>query len=73
MLVVTIRLKDLLHLDFLKEIRQTNSIPTLMLTAMSSPEDRLDGLEYGADDYMTKPFEPRELLLRIQNILKRKR
>ena len=38
---------------------------------MSSPEDRLDGLEYGADDYMTKPFEPRELLLRIQNVLKR--
>ena len=58
-------------LEFLKEIRQTNSIPTLMLTAMSSPEDRLDGLEYGADDYMTKPFEPRELLLRIQNVLKR--
>jgi two-component system, OmpR family, phosphate regulon response regulator OmpR len=42
-----------------------------MLTAMSSPENRLDGLEIGADDYMTKPFEPRELLLRIQNILKR--
>ena len=58
-------------LDFLKEIRQTNSIPSLMLTAMSNPEDRLDGLEYGADDYMTKPFEPRELLLRIQNVLKR--
>ena len=54
-----------------KEIRQKSSIPTLMLTAMSNPEDRLDGLEYGADDYMTKPFEPRELLLRIQNILKR--
>ena len=58
-------------LEFLKEIRQTNSIPTLMLTAMSNPEDRLGGLEFGADDYMTKPFEPRELLLRIQNILKR--
>ena len=42
-----------------------------MLTAMSNPEDRLDGLEIGADDYMTKPFEPRELLLRVQNILKR--
>ena len=57
-------------LDFLKETRQTNLIPALMLTAMSDPEDRLDGLEFGADDYMTKPFEPRELLLRIQNILK---
>ena len=41
-----------------------------MLTAMSSPEDRLDGLEYGADDYMTKPFEPRELLLEFKIFLK---
>ena len=65
------KIMESLVLDFLREIRQTNSIPSLMLTAMSNPEDRLDGLEYGADDYMTKPFEPRELLLRIQNILKR--
>jgi two-component system phosphate regulon response regulator OmpR len=71
LLVIDIMMPGQNGLDFLKEIRLTNSIPTLMLTAMSSPEDRLDGLEYGADDYMTKPFEPRELLLRIQNILKR--
>ncbi len=71
LLVIDIMMPGQNGLDFLKEVRQTNSIPTLMLTAMSSPEDRLDGLEYGADDYMTKPFEPRELLLRIQNILKR--
>ena len=71
LLVIDIMMPGQNGLDFLKEIRQTNSIPTLMLTAMSSPEDRLDGLEFGADDYMTKPFEPRELLLRIQNILKR--
>ena len=58
-------------LEFLRELRETNEIPVLMLTAMSDPGDRLDGLEIGADDYMTKPFEPRELLLRIQNILKR--
>ena len=58
-------------LEFLKEVRLKNNIPALMLSAMSAPEDRLDGLEFGADDYMTKPFEPRELLLRIQNILKR--
>ena len=61
LLVIDIMMPGQNGLDFLKEIRQTNSIPTLMLTAMSSPEDRLDGLEYGADDYMTKPFEPREL------------
>ncbi len=71
LLVIDIMMPGQNGLDFLKEIRLTNSIPSLMLTAMSNPEDRLDGLEYGADDYMTKPFEPRELLLRIQNILKR--
>ena len=71
LLVIDIMMPGQNGLDFLKEIRLTNSIPTLMLTAMSNPEDRLDGLEYGADDYMTKPFEPRELLLRIQNVLKR--
>ena len=72
LLVIDIMMPGQNGLDFLKEIRQKSSIPTLMLTAMSNPEDRLDGLEYGADDYMTKPFEPRELLLRIQNILKRR-
>ena len=71
LLVIDIMMPGQNGLEFLKEIRQSNSIPTLMLTAMSNPEDRLDGLEFGADDYMTKPFEPRELLLRIQNILKR--
>ena len=71
LLVIDIMMPGQNGLEFLKEIRLTNLVPTLMLTAMSSPEDRLDGLEYGADDYMTKPFEPRELLLRIQNILKR--
>jgi len=71
LLVVDIMMPGQNGLEFLKEIRLVNSIPTLMLTAMSNPEDRLDGLEYGADDYMTKPFEPRELLLRIQNIFKR--
>jgi two-component system phosphate regulon response regulator OmpR len=43
-----------------------------MLTARSEPEDRIQGLEIGVDDYLSKPFEPRELLLRIQNIMRRK-
>ena len=73
LLVIDIMMPGQSGLDFLKETRQTNLIPALMLTAMSDPEDRLDGLEFGADDYMTKPFEPRELLLRIQNILKNTR
>jgi len=71
LLVIDVMMPGQNGLDFLKEIRIKNNVPVLMLTAMSSPENRLDGLEIGADDYMTKPFEPRELLLRIQNILKR--
>jgi len=58
-------------LDFAIDLRKTSSVPILMLTAMAEPEDRIDGLEGGVDDYLTKPFEPRELLLRINNILRR--
>ena len=46
-------------------------VPVLLLTAMGEPEDRVNGLEHGADDYLVKPFEPRELVLRIRNILQR--
>lgn len=46
-------------------------VPILMLTAQADPDDRIQGLEVGVDDYLTKPFEPRELLLRINNILRR--
>lgn len=62
-------------LDFAKSIRQGNylsqDVPILMLTAMAETDDRIGGLEVGADDYMVKPFEPRELLLRINSILRR--
>ena len=54
-----------------RELRVTGSIPILMLTARSSEEDRIGGLELGADDYVTKPFSPRELVLRVQAILRR--
>src|SRR5437868_2510754 len=47
-------------------------VPVLLLTAMAEPEDRVNGLEHGADDYLVKPFEPRELVLRIRNILERR-
>ena len=53
------------------DLRKRSAVPILMLTAMGEPEDRINGLERGADDYMVKPFEPRELLLRIANILRR--
>jgi two-component system phosphate regulon response regulator OmpR len=58
-------------LDLAADIRKTNPIPILMLTAMAESENRISGLEKGADDYLIKPFEPRELLLRINNILRR--
>jgi two-component system phosphate regulon response regulator OmpR len=55
----------------LSELRRTSRVPVLMLTAMSETADRVNGLERGADDYLAKPFEPRELLLRLKNILSR--
>lgn len=54
-----------------KSIRETSSVPILLLTARGEPIDRIEGLERGADDYLAKPFEPRELLLRISTILRR--
>jgi two-component system phosphate regulon response regulator OmpR len=53
------------------DLRQTSEIPILLLTARGEPDDRIAGLESGADDYMAKPFEPRELVLRITSILRR--
>ena len=52
-------------------LRPKTNIPILMLTAMGEAEDRIKGLETGADDYLPKPFEPRELVLRIRTILRR--
>jgi two-component system phosphate regulon response regulator OmpR len=54
-----------------KRIRKSVGTPVLMLTAMGETDDRIAGLESGADDYLAKPFEPRELVLRIQSILRR--
>ena len=58
-------------LELSKEIKETNDQPIILLTAMGGTSDRISGLETGADDYLPKPFEPKELLLRIKNILKR--
>src|ERR1700749_5125910 len=57
--------------DLVKSIRHSSPVPILMLTARDEKENRITGLELGADDYVAKPFEPRELSLRIANILKR--
>jgi len=57
--------------DLAKSIRIGSQVPILMLTARSDADDRITGLELGADDYIPKPFDPRELVLRINNVLKR--
>ena len=57
--------------ELARSIRKTSAVPILMLTARDEKESRIEGLETGADDYLSKPFEPRELSLRIANILKR--
>ncbi|KQO71254.1 two-component system response regulator [Methylobacterium sp. Leaf469] len=58
--------------DYARHVRETSRVPILMLTARSNPNDRVMGLEIGADDYLPKPFEPRELILRLNNIIKRR-
>ncbi len=58
-------------LTFAKNLKNVNSIPILMLSAMGEAEDRIKGLKVGVDEYLAKPFEPEELLLRIENVFKR--
>ena len=58
-------------LDLTRSVRAQSQIPILMLTARGDPADRIAGLELGADDYLPKPFEPRELLLRVGSLLRR--
>ncbi|MFA5591911.1 MAG: response regulator transcription factor [Micavibrio sp.] len=57
---------------FTKDFRRTSDVPVLLLTAMGEVDDRVAGLSTGADDYLTKPFDPRELVLRLQAILRRR-
>ena len=55
--------------DLTKELKKTLNVPIILLTAKGEVENRIKGLEFGADDYISKPFEPRELLLRVKNII----
>src|SRR5579864_9605635 len=69
--VLDVMLPGMSGLDVLKRLRQKSSVPVLMLTARGSELDRILGLELGADDYLPKPFNPRELVARLRAILRR--
>ncbi len=71
LVVLDLGLPDVPGETVARELRTTSAVPILMLTARSTEEDRIRGLELGADDYVTKPFSPRELVLRVQAILRR--
>lgn len=71
LVILDIMLPDQDGFEVCRKIRKTNSVPIIMLTARGEVTDRIVGLELGADDYMPKPFEPRELVARIQNVLRR--
>jgi two-component system, OmpR family, phosphate regulon response regulator OmpR len=71
LLVLDVMMPGETGFDLAKAIRRDSNVPILMLTARDAAESRIRGLEIGADDYLSKPFEPRELSLRIANILKR--
>lgn len=70
-LVVDVMMPGESGLEFTQKIQVKQNVPVLLLTALAEAEDRIKGLESGADDYLSKPFEPRELVLRLQSLLKR--
>ena len=72
-LVLDIMMPGESGLSLTKKIKENNPIPIILLTAKGEVQDRIEGLELGADDYLGKPFEPKELLLRVKNILNKTR
>jgi two-component system catabolic regulation response regulator CreB len=73
LIVLDIGLPDISGLELCKEIRKTRQLPVIFLTARSDEVDRVVGLEIGADDYVVKPFSPRELAARVRAVLRRTR
>lgn len=71
LILLDIMMPDINGFEVLKKIREVNNVPVIMLTAKSEEDDRIQGLELGADDYITKPFSPRELVSRIRAVLRR--
>ncbi len=71
LVLLDVMMPDIDGFEVLRMIRETNNIPVIMLTAKGDEEDRIRGLELGADDYITKPFSPRELVSRVRAVLRR--
>jgi two-component system KDP operon response regulator KdpE len=71
LVLLDIMMPDINGFEVLKKIREVNTVPVIMLTAKGEEDDRIQGLELGADDYITKPFSPRELVSRIKAVLRR--
>jgi two-component system, OmpR family, response regulator ResD len=71
LVILDVMLPSVSGLDVLRELRQTLSVPVIMLTAKGEDADRIHGLELGADDYLSKPFNPKELVARINAVLRR--
>jgi two-component system phosphate regulon response regulator OmpR len=71
LLIVDIMMAGETGLELTQRVRGHSQVPILILTARGEPQDRIAGLEHGADDYLPKPFEPRELLLRVEALLRR--
>ena len=71
LIILDLMLPKLSGEELIQKIRQVSDIPVIMLTAKSSEENKLDGFNYGADDYLTKPFSPRELAVRVKAVLRR--
>lgn len=71
-LIVDVMMPGQTGYEFTRELRQSSDTPILLLTALGEIDNRIEGLESGADDYLPKPFEPKELVLRLKSILKRK-
>lgn len=73
LLILDVMMPGISGFDLTKRVRMASGVPVMLLTARGLPQDRIEGLECGADDYLTKPFEPRELLLRAGALLRRSR
>ncbi len=71
LIILDLMLPDMSGIDVCRELRRTSPVPIIMVTALGEEADRVLGLEVGADDYVTKPFSPRELALRVASVMRR--